>query len=253
MDVIYVILVYFTLFFIIGTMIKNNSIVDIGWGIGFVIVAWYVYLTDTSTNIGQLLMTFFISIWGLRLFYYIAKRNIGKPEDFRYVAFRKAWGKWVIPRSFLQVYLLQGFFLTLISISVILVSRINCIVEPMVLVPGILVWIIGFLFEAIGDYQLTLFLSNPNNKGKLMTTGLWNYTRHPNYFGEATMWWGIFLLAIASGASFLSIISPLTITLLLLFVSGVPLLEKSMKKKPGFEVYSKRTRIFFPWFPKKNV
>ena len=250
MDIIYVILAYFILFFILGTILKNNSIVDIGWGIGFVIVAWYVYLRDASTNLGQLLMTIFITIWGFRLFYYIMKRNVGKPEDFRYAAFRKAWGKWVLPRAFLQIYLLQGIFLYLISLSVILVSKAEDMIDPIVLIPGILVWITGFLFEAIGDYQLKYFLSQPNNKGKLMTEGLWKYTRHPNYFGEASMWWGIFLLALVSGASVLAIISPITITLLVRFVSGVPLLEKSMKKKPGYSEYVEQTSIFIPSFPR---
>lgn len=251
MDVILLIFIYFIIFFLVGTIIKNNSIVDIGWGLGFVLVAWFTYLRDPSVVLGQWIMTLLISMWGLRLFYHIAKRNLGKGEDFRYVAFRKAWGKWVVIRAFFQVYMLQGLFLYIISLTVILTADQGKEAQTLQLAPGIALWMIGFFFEAIGDWQLKLFLRDPNNKGRLMTTGLWSLTRHPNYFGEAAMWWGIFLIAIASGAPIWTILSPLVITLLLMFVSGVPLLEKSMKKKPGFEEYARTTNKFFPWFPRK--
>ncbi len=258
-----VILVYFTLFFVVGTIIKNNSIVDMGWGIGFVIIAWYsffkVEILMNPINLYEkmpfLVSVLLVSIWGLRLFYHILKRNIGKKEDFRYAQWRSEWGKWVIPRAFLQVYLLQGFFMYLISLSVIYLSMSDMkkgLFSVIIMCIGIAVWICGFIFEALGDYQLKLFIKNPENKGKIMDKGLWSITRHPNYFGEATMWWGIFIIAVSGNASIFSVISPVTITFLLLFISGVPLLEKSMKEKPGFLEYSMKTSVFIPWFPKKN-
>jgi steroid 5-alpha reductase family enzyme len=253
MDIVILIILYFSLFFVVGTLIKNNSIVDIGWGIGFVLIAWYTYSRDTTVVLGQWIMTLLVSIWGLRLFYHIAKRNLGKGEDYRYVAFRKAWGKWVVPRAFLQIYMLQGLFLYLISLTVILTAYQGIEANPILLIPGILLWLVGFFFEALGDYQLRLFLREADNRGKLMTSGLWSLTRHPNYFGEAAMWWGIFLIAVVSGAPIWTILSPVLLTLLLLFVSGVPLLEHSMKKKPGFEEYAGRTNKFFPWFPKNKL
>ena len=251
MDVMLLIFVYFFIFFIVGTLIKNNSIVDMGWGIGFVLVAWFVFLRSESQPLPQILMTLFVSIWGLRLFYHILKRNLGKPEDFRYATWRKDWGKFVIPRAFLQVYMLQGVFMFLVSLAVILFpSQVSQVSLPVMIV-GACIWILGFFFEAVGDYQLKVFIANPDNRGKIMQTGLWRFTRHPNYFGEATMWWGIFLIALSGGTSPIAIISPITITCLLLFVSGIPLLEKSMKTKPGFEEYASKTSIFIPWFPKK--
>ncbi|WP_296560380.1 DUF1295 domain-containing protein [uncultured Acetobacterium sp.] len=251
MDVMLLIFVYFFIFFIVGTLIKNNSIVDMGWGIGFVMVAWFVFLRSESQPLPQILMTLFVSIWGLRLFYHILKRNLGKPEDFRYATWRKEWGKFVIPRAFLQVYMLQGVFMFLVSLAVILFpSQVSQVSLPVMIV-GACIWILGFFFEAVGDYQLKVFIANPDNRGKIMQTGLWRFTRHPNYFGEATMWWGIFLIALSGGTSPIAIISPITITCLLLFVSGIPLLEKSMKTKPGFEEYASKTSIFIPWFPKK--
>lgn len=252
MDYIVLIFIYFLLFFLIGTLQKNNSIVDIGWGPGFVIVIWYSSWRDSSVVPGQVIQTLFVTIWGLRLFYHIIKRNIGRDEDFRYIAFRRAWGKWVVPRAFLQIYMLQGFLLYLISLSFIYTAKQGIEATPLLLVPGILIWLIGFFFEAVGDYQLQLFLSNQDNKGKLMTSGVWSLTRHPNYFGEAAMWWGIYLIAVVSGAPIWTILSPVVITLLLLYVSGVPLLENSMKRKPGFKEYAHRTNKFFPWFPRKK-
>ncbi len=248
---ILVIFIYFLIFFVIGTVIKNNSIVDIGWGLGFVVVAWFTTLRSGNFYLPNIILTLLITIWGLRLFYHIIKRNIGKPEDFRYANWRKEWGKLVIPRAFLQVYMLQGVFMFTVALPIILLN-----IEPfskltLFGVLGIIIWIIGFYFESVGDYQLKIFKSNPENKGKIMDQGLWGYTRHPNYFGEATMWWGIGILAVSSGASILSFISPIVITYLLLFVSGVPMLEKSFANRPGYKQYADRTPVFFPWFPKK--
>lgn len=252
MDVILLIFIYFLLFFIVGTAIRNNSIVDMGWGIGFVLVAWFVFLLHGPHSLPQIIITGLVSVWGLRLFYHIMKRNLGKPEDFRYAKWREEWGKWLIPRSFLQVYMLQGFFMYIISLSVSLPKDAGNFYSTPLMVAGLVIWITGFFFEAVGDYQLKVFLADSSNRGKIMNRGLWNYTRHPNYFGEATMWWGIFLLALSGGASLLAVLSPLTITGLLLFVSGVPLLEKAMADKPGYAEYAARTSIFVPWFPKKK-
>lgn len=253
MDVALLIFLYFTVFFIAGTLLKNNSIVDMGWGIGFVLVAWYTATSAGFPKTAMVVMTALVSVWGLRLFYHILRRNLGKPEDFRYANWRREWGKWVVPRAFFQVYMLQGVFMFIIASPFLLVREAAAEGPALLLYAGILVWLVGFFFEAVGDYQLKVFLKTPSNRGTLMRTGLWAYTRHPNYFGEATMWWGIFLVALSGGASLLAIISPITITWLLLFVSGVPLLEESMKKKPGYEEYARRTSVFVPWFPKKEA
>ena len=125
------------------------------------------------------------------------------------------------------------------------------VVLVLLFVLGLVVFGTGFAFEAIGDRQLAVFLHNPAHKGQIMSQGLWRYTRHPNYFGEATLWWGLYLIALSGGAPWWAIVSPVTITLLLLFVSGVPMLEKSMKDRPGYAEYAAKTSIFVPWFPKK--
>jgi steroid 5-alpha reductase family enzyme len=248
-----IIFVYFFAFFIAGTAIRNNGVVDVGWGMGFVVLSWLLLFLRLPTGLSQIIVALLITLWGCRLLVHILRRNMGKDEDFRYANFRKAWGKWVVPRAFLQVYMLQGVFMFLIALPMILKPETPAPTSPVLFLMGCLVFIIGFAFEAIGDRQLADFLHNPDNKGKLMTEGLWRYTRHPNYFGEATLWWGIFLIALSGGASWVSVVSPITITLLLLFVSGVPLLEKAMKDRPGYAAYAAVTPVFAPWFPKKAV
>ncbi len=240
---------YFTIWYIVSVILKNGSIIDIGWGLGFVILAWIGYLRNM--NLPTTIVTILVSIWGLRLSYQIFKRNYKKPEDFRYANFRKEWGKTYYLRAYFQLFLFQGVLMFLISLSFLYLNQELKIYNTYVFIIGITIWIFGFLFEAISDYQLKSFIINPKNEGKIINSGLWKYSRHPNYFGEATLWWGIFLMAIACDAPFFTIISPLTITLLIRFVSGVPMLEKGLANREGFEDYKKRTNIFFPWFERE--
>jgi len=240
---------YFTLWYVFAVILKNSSIVDIGWGLGFVVLAVYSFIQNIT--LPSAVITAIVSIWGFRLAYHIFGRNFKKPEDFRYANFRKEWGKTYYIRAYFQLFLFQGLLMFLISLSLLYANSAAKIeIYPLFFI-GSAVWVIGFFFEVVGDLQLKRFIKNPNNKGKLIDTGLWQYTRHPNYFGEATMWWGIFLMALACNAPFFTVISPITITFIIRFVSGVPMLEKSLEKKPGFNEYKKRTNIFIPWLPKE--
>lgn len=249
-----VILAYFTIIFIAAQFLKNNSIVDSFWGPGFLVVAVFTFLQSEHRGMRSIVVTVLVAVWAIRLFYHITLRNWNKPEDYRYINMRKRWGtKFPMLKAYVNVFLLQGFFLFIISLPITVANSTADQTLGIIAYLGILIWIIGFYFESVGDRQLKDFKAKPESKGKLMTEGLWSYTRHPNYFGEATMWWGIFLAAITSLAQIWLIISPLVITLLLLFVSGVPLLEKKYKDRPDFIEYSKRTNKFFPWFPKKTA
>jgi len=247
-----VIMTLMTLLWIISVMIKNASIVDPVWGLGFIIVSIYYLLMVKGFETRQILVVTLVGIWGLRLSAYLFWRNIGKGEDFRYKQFRKNYGEhrywWV---SFFQVFLLQGVLLWLISAPVlgaIYYSTANSL--NIIDLVAIIVWLIGFAFEAGGDYQLVKFKSRKENKGKILTNGFWKYTRHPNYFGDAAVWWGFGLFAIASGA-YPTILGSLLMTGLLVKVSGVAMLEKSMKNnKPGYEDYIQKTSAFLPRFPK---
>jgi steroid 5-alpha reductase family enzyme len=235
---------------LLSLALKNSSIVDIFWGPGFVLVAWVNYFLSPFISPAKLLMTILVTIWGLRLALHIGMRNWGEPEDFRYVKWREENGARWWWFSFFKVFVLQGVIMWIVSapiISIIVTDGIPPL-PPLALLGG-LVWAYGFFFETVGDWQLARFIADPANKGKIMTTGVWKYTRHPNYFGDAAQWWGFYLIALSSGGWW-TIFSPLLMTLLLVRVSGVALLEKTMKKKPGYEEYMKRTNAFIPWFPK---
>ena len=238
---------------LLSIYLKNVSIVDIFWGLGFVIVNAFYFCSLQEIFTRHILLLVLVSIWGLRLTIYLAIRNIGKKEDFRYQEFRKRYGIdrywWV---SFFQVFLLQGFLILIISLPLlgtIFYTKSNDLIGLDYL--AILIWVVGFIFESIGDFQLTKFKNNPNNKGKVLDKGLWKYTRHPNYFGDTLVWWAYAIFSISSG-SYWPIIGSLIMTILIIKVSGVSLLEKTLKnKKPGYEEYIRKTNSFFPWFPKK--
>lgn len=248
---ILLIFIYFTIFFIVAQIKKDNSIVDIGWGLGFVLVSNYSLIGSEHFNFRSIITTIIVTLWGLRLFYHISRRNVGKPEDFRYAKMRKEWGKWLVPRAFFQVFMLQGFMMFIIAYPIVIIN--NSVNNDFKITDaiGLIIWAIGFFFEAVGDKQLRNFKKDSNNKGHILKNGLWKYTRHPNYFGEATMWWGIFFIALSVDSGIYGIISPIVITLLLLFVSGVPMLEYHYKDNLEFQDYAKVTNKFFPWFSKK--
>jgi steroid 5-alpha reductase family enzyme len=242
---LYITLAYFTLFFIVATIIKNNSIVDIGWGFGFVMTSWILFFINGSYGLNQIIINAMISLWGLRLFYYILKRNIFDKEDFRYANWRKAWGKWVIPRAFLQVFMLQGILQFSIG-STSFYLNTNGTDFALISLIGVALWVIGYYFEVFGDRQLKTHIKDKTQKGKLLTTGLWSKTRHPNYFGEALMWWGVYVFAILNGVPIYFIFSPLTITIVLYFIS-TPILEEKMKGYTEWDDYSKKTSMFLPF------
>ncbi len=248
-----VVLIYFILFFLLGTALNNHSVVDIGWGPGFVLAAWASLMASMPASLPRWTVTLLVTFWGFRLYTHILKRNLGKPEDARYTAMRKAWGKHAALRALFQVYLLQAALLVIVALPFLLPYPAGHATSRLLYGLGLAVFAGGFAFESVGDAQLKAFLRDPANKGKLMTSGLWRYTRHPNYFGEATLWWGIWLIALSGGAPLWSVVGPVTITCLLLFVSGVPPLEKAMKDRPGYAEYARKTSMFFPRFPKADA
>ena len=240
-----------TLLWLVSLHLKNASIIDIFWGIGFIVVAWLAFaLTPQGYLPRKLLIGTLVTLWGLRLAIHIGLRNLGKLEDFRYAKWRAEHGTRWWWFSFIQVFLLQGFLMWVISAPILaaMTSGFPAILTPLDWL-GALLWAFGLLFEAGGDAQLMAFKTNPANKGKLFTGGLWKYTRHPNYFGEALVWWGFYLIALAAGRWW-TMFSPVLMTYLLLKVSGVAMLERTMRQKPDFEEYKRRTSAFFPWFPK---
>jgi len=252
----WLIFIYMNLVFILSLIKKDASIVDIAWGAGFalVIISSYLSVSDFQNFPGgrQFLALLLITTWALRLSWHIYKRNKGKPEDFRYATWRQKWGKYFIIRGYFQIFLLQGLFMFLIILPGLFIMKSHHSDWNWLDNLGLLVWLTGFLLEAIADQQLKKFKQNPENKGKIKQTGLWRYSRHPNYFGEAMMWWGIFLIGLNTSAGWVGIISPLTITFLLVKVSGVPLLEKKYLGNREFESYKRVTSAFIPLPPKRR-
>jgi len=247
-----VVFVYMVALFLLAQVLKNNSIVDIGWGIGFIGVTAALFVRNPVLFPAKILLTVFILVWGLRLSLHILRRNAGKPEDFRYAKMRKDWGRSAAAKSFFFIFMLQGLLMLVVSLpATVLFSSPGRPLRALDIF-GALVFLVGILFEILGDAQLAAHVRDPGNKGKLMTGGLWSVTRHPNYFGEATLWWGIGLVALSSSNGWAALIGPFAITCLLLFVSGVPLLEKKYAGRPDWEAYKARTPKFFPWLRRSN-
>jgi len=243
-----------TALWIVSLVLKNSSIVDIFWGTGFVITTWAAFLLTPEGYLPRkLLLSILVTVWGLRLSIHILTRNWGKPEDFRYQVWRKEAGAAWWWRSYFKVFLLQGILLWIIS-TPLLAAQISSQPDRLTWVDyaAIPVWLIGFFFEAVGDLQLARFKANSANKGKVLQSSVWRYTRHPNYFGDAAQWWAYYLIALAAGGWW-TIFSPVIMTTLLMRVSGVTLLEKTLKEeKPGYREYVETTSEFIPWFPHKK-
>jgi steroid 5-alpha reductase family enzyme len=243
-------LCFMTLVFFLALKRQDNSIVDVAYGLGFVLSGWSGSLVYGNGEPRQLLMVALVSLWGLRLAGHIAMRKQNEEgEDPRYRQWRESWGKTFVWRSYLQIYLLQGTVIYLVALPLLLVIYDAGGPLGWLDMLGVMIWLFGFAFEAIGDWQLLQFKRTPGNRGRIMRYGLWRYSRHPNYFGEAILWWGIFLVALGAPLGWLAIISPLLIGFLLLKVSGVPMLEERYAGNEEFEIYKQRTNALFPWFP----
>ncbi len=242
-----------TLLWLVSLRLKNSSIVDIFWGAGFVVSTWiYFFLTPDGFLLRKVLIAILTTLWGVRLSLYILWRNWRKGEDFRYQTWRMEAGAAWWWRSFFKVFLLQGILMWIIS-TPLLAAQYKSNPDRLTVLDflGMGLWLVGFFFESVGDIQLARFKANPDNKGKVMDRGVWRTTRHPNYFGDSTQWWGNYLIA-ASAGGWWTAFSPLLMTMFLLRVSGVTLLEKSLAVRPGYEEYIKTTSAFIPWFPRKK-
>lgn len=242
---------YMTALFVIALIRKDNSVADVAWGPGFIVASWSALFINASYGATQYLVAALVTVWGLRLATRIYRRNRGRGEDPRYEKWRRDWGRFFLARSYLQVFVLQGLIL-LLNVSPVLILM-SAPAQGLVWYGylGLAVWFTGFVFESVGDHQLDVFLSEPSNRGTVNDRGLWKYTRHPNYFGESTMWWGIFIICLAAPWGWVGIIGPLAITGTILLVSGIPMTEKLMEDIPGWDDYRRRTSAFVPWFPRK--
>ena len=242
----------FTVLWLVSLAVRNSSIVDIWWGPAILLIGvTYAVTAGAGTSRGRLVLAL-VALWALRLAAHIGARNIGHGEDFRYAAWRAMNpGTWWL-RSYFKVFLLQGVIAWIVALPLFYAitsatpARFTAWDQA-----GALLFAIGFLFEAIGDEQLRRFKADPASKDRVLNTGLWRYTRHPNYFGEAVLWWGLGLIGAATPLGWIALIGPALITFLLIRVSGVAMLEKTLTTtKAGYAEYIASTPAFWPGRPK---
>jgi len=242
---------YVTVWFVVSLITRRNDVADIAWGLGISLVAMTALVLADEPSFRLNLMAALMFFWGTRLSTHIYKRFSKHPlEDYRYATWRKNW-RLFMPRSYAQVFLLQGLLMVIVGYSAIHVAASPASTVGLLDVVAVLVWIMGYLIEGKADRQLRAFVADPTNHGKVLDTGLWRYSRHPNYFGEVMQWWGIWFFALATPYGWVAIVSPLMITILILKVSGVPLLERSLERNVAYQEYQKRTSVLIPLPPKK--
>lgn len=258
-----VLFIYIIIAFIVCSTRKNNGLMDVFYGPGFFLTSITALIVSlflgNSLNIRQIVVNILVFFWAIRLASYVYIRNHGKPEDYRYARRREEWKHFLL-QSFFRQFLFQGIVIFLVDIPVWFVNISD---NPPVksffdffgitIWLGALIWLIGFIFETLGDWSLYKFLQKPENKGKVMDKNVWKYTQHPNYFGEVTQWWGLFVIALAVPFGFITIIGPAYITFQIIKVSGVRLLEKRFAGNEEYQDYKRRTSSFIPWFPKKKA
>lgn len=242
-----------SVFYLIALELKDNSIADIAWGLGFIFIAVLNLILAEQIYTRQVIITGLVFIWGIRLALYIYLRSRGKPEDFRYAGMRKKWGNRASLKSFTHIFMFQGLVLLMIAYPFIMVNAYAKSSFTIFDLIGILIWAIGFTVEVIADIQLQNFIRKEKTPANpVMTSGLWKYSRHPNYFGEALVWWGIFFIVLSIPNGWQAIFSPVIITFLLVKVTGVPLLENKYRNNLAYQQYAHRSSIFIPWFPKSG-
>ena len=242
---------FMTMVFILSRLINRVDIVDISWGLVFIMIAFIAIIINGGTSWSGWLVATLIFIWGGRLAIHIYQRfRVSTEEDKRYVELRNKWPKNLLAlQIYTRIFIVQAIAALIISLPVVAVINSDSN-SWLIVAVGFVVWLTGFLVEAIADRQLSVFISSSKNHGKLMNKGIWQYSRHPNYFGEITQWWGIWIISLTTPYWVLALAGPILITLLICFISGIPPTERAMSRKPGWKSYKQKTSILIPWLPK---
>jgi steroid 5-alpha reductase family enzyme len=241
--------VVFAATFAAARRVGRYNVVDVAWGVGFIAVAAVAAILGHGDPLRRWLVLALVAIWAVRLSWYIHRRSSGNGEDPRYADMLRGASVGQVIR---KVFVVQGFATWFISLPVQLSAVIGPTPRPLLAVgaAGVAVWLIGVLFEAVGDRQLRAFKADPAHNGVVMDKGLWAWTRHPNYFGDACVWWGLWLVTIAGRWSLATVLSPALMSYFLVSVTGARLTEKYMRDRPGFAEYQQRTSFFIPRPPR---
>jgi steroid 5-alpha reductase family enzyme len=234
-----------------GRRLGRVSVVDTAWGLGFVLVAAVAAVVGHGSEPRRILLLAIVALWGLRLSWHMHRRNSGKGEDPRYAAMLEGLPGDPFLVAVRKVYAVQGLAVWFVSLPIQVSAAAGPGVDGVVVL-GLLLWATGLAFEAVGDRQLRAFKADPANRGTVMDRGLWSWTRHPNYFGDASMWWGIFLVAASAWPGVLTVLSPVAMTYFLVFATGARLLERHMAQRPGYAAYQQRTSYFIPRPPRRR-
>lgn len=233
---------------LVSLRLRDASIVDVAWGLGFVLSIWVYWALGPEPGARQWLLLALVTVWGLRLSGYIFWRNHGTGEDRRYVAMRETHGErfwWV---SLFTVFGFQGLLIGVIALPLLAVQADAASSLGVFDAVGTILWAIGFAFEAGGDAQLARFKADPANRGKVLNRGFWRYTRHPNYFGDAVQWWGFWTIALGASWGLWTVVSPIVMTVFLVAISGVAMLEKDIgERRPEYQQYVESTPAFVPF------
>ncbi len=241
---------YMTAWFLLARQRQRFDTVDSAWGGGFALAAWAVAVQVPSTR--TLVIALLVTVWSARLTRHIASRSRKAGDDPRYVAMAEKWKGNIWLRAYLALFLTQGFLIWLISLPIVLAAGIQLTGWAWLTVFGAVIWAVGFAVESISDRQLAAFLAKKPAKGSVLSDGLWRYSRHPNYFGELVQWWGIGIIALQVSYGWIGLFGPLLLTVLIVFVSGIPPIEKRRKDNAAYQEYKKHTSSLIPWFPTQN-
>jgi len=241
-----VIIMFMTIVWLIAKQRRRLDTVDTVWGMGFIVAALATLLQQPNVRSGIVLAL--VTLWGGRLSLHLAKRSAGRDEDPRYDALSKKWkgNFWV--RAYLSIFLTQGLLIWLISAPIVFAANQTVVNGPVLLIVGVMLWIVGYVFEVVGDRQLRDFIAA--KKGKVMDQGLWRFSRHPNYFGEISQWFGIAIIASAASWGWLGFIGPVILAYVIIFISGIAMTEKKHAKDPDWRAYQKRTSVLIPLPPR---
>lgn len=237
-------MVYMTLWFVVARMRRRLDTVDMAWGGGFVVAAWSAVMQNAELR--TVVVAVLVSLWGLRLFTHILRRARKSGEDPRYVEMAKKWHGNAWTHAYFKIFLLQGALIWIVSLPVVYTAGVSLENWNWLVWLGAALWLFGFVFESIADKQLANFVTNSKNKGKVLQSGLWHYSRHPNYFGELTQWWAVGVIALSTGFGWIGLAGPLMLTTLIVFVSGIPPIENRKKSDPKYREYMQHTSPLVP-------